>query len=328
MNSKTKKILLIVADVVLYLIGFPALLVIGYLASREFIAQGIYGIMAYVPIILAGLVMVVCGIVEIFFRASSKRTFAEGRKHRSNFKKQTLRMVITVVTCLCGLMLVLDFALPGVLKDATQGTILYDDIVENYSDQNLAQRKLVDTFIELNVENGYLTEKAYKVIDKAVEDGTLTGNTAASFKTTFDNLSKEFRGGTYMYPEEISTTSAWDSAIFAPIKDKKVDVLREYKAEAFENAEVKPLAKSIFYSIDAAYAAFDPLLIEIAQVDMNLVMASPDLIGKVLLAYVSDGQIRTKIVNGEKLTAVNVGQISQNATALENAELDPEDEFL
>lgn len=328
MNAKTKQILLIIADVLLYLVGFPLLVVLGYLSSREFIAQGIYGFMAYLPVILPALMMVICGIVEIAFRASSKRTFAEGRKHRSNVKKQTMKLVIAVVACLCLFSIVLDIALPSVLKEATQGTILYEDIVEDYAAQNIVQRKLVDSFIELNVENGYLTDKTYKVIDDAVADETLSDMSADEYKALFETMSKEFRGGTYMYPEAISLVSAWDTPQFEAIKDKKAEVIAAYKKSALADPEIKKLSKSLFLSIDAAYAAFDPLLIEMAQEDMSLVMSSTDLLGKVVVGFVSDGQIRTKIVNGKKLTAVDADLAPADAESLKAKDLDPEDEFL
>ncbi|MDD4839476.1 MAG: hypothetical protein PHE93_02225 [Clostridia bacterium] len=330
MNSKTKKALLIVADVVLYLIGFPALVALGYLASMDFIAQNIYGVMAYIPVILAGAMMLICGIVEICFRTSSKRTFKEGRKHRSNFKKQTMKMSIAVVACLCGLMVVFDFALPAVLSDATQGTVNYEDIVANYAVQNQVQRNLVDTFIELNVENGFLTKKAYAEIDKAVANETLSSMTAEEYKATFDSLSKEFRGGTYMYPDTVSLVSAWDHSTFAAISTKQSDVVAAYKAEALDNAEVTALIKNVFNSIDAAYAAFNPLLIECAMENMDFVMASTNLLNDVLFSYVSDSQIRTtkNPATGEKNTGIDTNTIEQDADVLEAAGLDPEDEFL
>jgi hypothetical protein len=331
MNAKTKKIIYIILDVFLYIIGFPALVFLGYWGSREFIAAGIYGFLAYIPIILPGVAMLACGITEIVLRASSKRTFAEGRKHRSNVKKQTLKLAIAVIACLCGLMIVFDIALPSVLDDATDGTIPYEEIVANYSEQNKVQRQLVDTFIELNVENGYLSQKTYALIDKSVADGTLDAMTAAEYKDAFDTLSYEYRGGTYTNSVPKALQSAWGSMTFAPIADKKDDIIDAYKAEALNNTELSTLIKNVFRSIDGAYSAFNPLLIELAQIDMKYVMGSTHLINDVLICYVADSQIRTIIdpKTGEALKGVASGDLDIfDPDSFTAVKLDPDDEFL
>lgn len=311
MNAKGKKVLYIILDVLLYIIGFPALIVLGYFASREFIANEIYGLLAYIPIILPAVSMLICGIVELTLRLSAKKTFKEGRKHRSNVKKQTLKLAISVVVCVCGLMLILDFALPPLLKDATEGTIKYEDIVENYSVQNKAQRQLVDSFIELNVENGFLKDKTYSLIEAKVADGTLTAMSKEAYKTRFEELSVNFRGGTFTNPvDPIAMQSAWQSTTFNAIADKKADIILQYKDEALANTEVTTLIKNVFRSIDGAYAAFNPLLIELAQVDMKYVMQSGDLLAAVMDFYVADSKIRTKFeANGEKKVGVATDQL-------------------
>lgn len=287
-----KKALFIALDVILYAIGFPIMFVIAILSSLPFIQKGIYGFTAVVPIILVALVFVATLVTELVLRLTTKKSLAKGADRNKLLKKQGIKLVIAVFCCLTAFMLILDIVFPSVLKEATQGTILYEDIVYDSASQNDVQRGLVDKFIELNVENGYLKNKTFKEMD------SYFGSNADSMKALFEELSHEYRGegynqngGMFIPVRNTSPYSAWDDSAFeAFAAEKKQAIIDAYKAEALNNGEVAGLITKVFKSIDGAYASFDPLVIELALKDMKYLMSSSLFPSGVTQMFASDSK--------------------------------------
>ncbi|HPD03030.1 MAG TPA: hypothetical protein PK245_06715 [Clostridia bacterium] len=155
-----KKGILIALDAILFLAGFPLLLILVYFQTKHGMDMGygngfFQGMGGWVPFLLASILFVVVLIVELVLRLSSKKTIPAGK---STFKKQALKLAAAGFCVLGGLMIVLDIALPELLFDATSNTLLYEDLVGNYDTQHDINNDLIMRFIELNVATGELNE--------------------------------------------------------------------------------------------------------------------------------------------------------------------------
>ena len=262
MSDSAKKALMISMDVILYVIGFPLLMVVAILCSMPYIKAGLYGLTACVPIILVVLVWVATGVTELVIRLVGKKKMDGVEDKKKALNKQGLKMIIAIFVCLTVFAIFLDIVLPPLLNKATQGTIKYEDIVMDGTSQSDKQRALFDKFVEWNVDNGNLNEKTFAAMDEEF------GESAESVKATFIANAKQFR--------ESKKTSPWrqtglykandDTCFTAKFKDK---IIAEYKKEALNCAEINTVIKKCFNSIDAAYQSFDPLSIELALEDMN-----------------------------------------------------------
>lgn len=262
MSDSAKKALMISMDVILYVIGFPLLMVVAILCSMPYIKAGLYGLTACVPIILVLLVWVATGVTELVIRLVGKKKMDSVEDKKKAINKQGLKMIIAIFVCLTVFSIFLDIVLPPLLNKATQGTIKYEDVLMDGRSQSDKQRALFDKFVEWNVENGNLREKTLAAIDKEF------GNSAESVKATFIADAKKFR--------ENKSTSPWMHSKLYTASDKKCftakykdKIIAEYKKEALNCAEINTVIKKCFNSIDAAYRSFDPLSIELALEDMN-----------------------------------------------------------
>lgn len=270
MSDSAKKALMISMDVILYVIGFPLLMVVAILCSMPYIKAGLYGLTACVPIILVLLVWVATGVTELVIRLVGKKKMDSVEDKKKAINKQGLKMIIAVFVCLTVFSIFLDIVLPPLLNKATQGTIKYEDVLMDGTSQSDKQRALFDKFVEWNVENGNLREKTLAAMDEKF------GNSAESVKATFIANAKQFRDNYKLSTTAPPKTSPWkqpgvykandDTCFTAKYKDK---ITAEYKKEALNCAEIKTVIKKCFNSIDAAYKSFDPLSIELALEDMN-----------------------------------------------------------
>lgn len=290
MSPKVQKGIFIALDVLLYCVGFPILFILSIVYSAKFAEKNIYGIMAFVPMILTIVVTLICAVIEICFRCLYKKSYSKHMVKEKNklaekfdtikfkkefFAKRTMGLVTTAVCCLCGIMLMVDVVFPKLFAGATQNTILAEDVMADFETQSKVNRQLVDTFIEINVENGNLTEKTFATIKNAVADGTLSEKDADEYKEDFKSLSLAYRGSEFSdYTEGAdvySINSAWDDEEFAAIKDKKDAIIKAYKKESTKNKELSKVMVSVYNSINAAYGSFDKFSIEVALLDTGLI---------------------------------------------------------
>ena len=244
MSDSAKKALMISMDVILYVIGFPLLMVVAILCSMPYIKAGLYGLTACVPIILVLLVWVATGVTELVIRLVGKKKMDSVEDKKKAINKQGLKMIIAVFVCLTVFSIFLDIVLPPLLNKATQGTIKYEDVLMDGTSQSDKQRALFDKFVEWNVDNGNLNEKTFAAMDEEFRESKKT----SPWRQT----------GLYKAND--------DTCFTAKYKDK---ITAEYKKEALNCAEINTVIKKCFNSIDAAYKSFDPLSIELALEDMN-----------------------------------------------------------
>ncbi len=150
-----QKPLNIVLKVILYLIGFPALVGLVAWKSVDVWKNGsTYGFWPFVGLILAGVFLILFTIVFIIVEVSAK-------KHAGNRKKVMSGIATLVVFSFVltgGLWLIIDIpqVLPAILDDATSGTVQFDDLREDYVVHSETHGDLLTKFIEWNIENGNL----------------------------------------------------------------------------------------------------------------------------------------------------------------------------
>ena len=263
-----KKALMISLDVILYAIGFPILLIIAIVYSIPYFETNLYGLTAATPIILVVLAWLATGVSELAIRLVAKKKMDAGAypDKKKALRSQGIRMIIAIFCCLTIFTCFLDIVLPPLLNKATQGTILYENILLDDESQNEAQQELFNTFVTWNVENGNLKDKTLAEMDKFF---TAQGKDKAyieQMKTYFVNASKDFRANT-------NTLTGWEryglnaeGGFAETCKDK---IINSYLEEAMTNEEIQTVLKKCFNTIDAAYQNFDALTIELALENLN-----------------------------------------------------------
>ncbi|MDD7245649.1 MAG: hypothetical protein SOV23_05385 [Eubacteriales bacterium] len=151
------KAFLKVAKIICYVCSFPLFMVFAIIASMNNVDKGgSYGVMAYVSIIVAVLFTVIWAIIVITqeVRLSKKDVKNKAKK----IQKQTARQVVACLLLTCGLMFVLDAALPMIFGDLTSGTIFYEDVAESDAANNRADlnKDMLDAVIARCVLNGII----------------------------------------------------------------------------------------------------------------------------------------------------------------------------
>ena len=151
------KAFLKVAKIICYVCSFPLFMVFAIIASMNNVDKGgSYGVMAYVSIIVAVLFTVIWAIIVITqeVRLSKKDVKNKAKK----IQKQTARQVIACLLLTCGLMFILDAALPMIFGDLTSNTIFYEDVAESDAANNRADlnKDMLDAVIARSVLNGII----------------------------------------------------------------------------------------------------------------------------------------------------------------------------
>ena len=140
--------------VILYLLGFPLMIgAVVYVSLPILEAGKTYGIWIYGGIgvtALIGLIYLAVGLIT--WNASRKA------KTLAGIRKATAALVICAVLLTTGIWFAIDMALPPILDDATSGTILYEDVRDDYIAKSEVHGLLLTKFIEMNVANGNLTQ--------------------------------------------------------------------------------------------------------------------------------------------------------------------------
>lgn len=263
-----KKALMIALDVILYAIGFPILLIIAIVYSLPYFETNLYGLTAATPIILVVLAWLATGVSELAIRLVAKKKMDAGAypDKKKALRSQGIRMIIAIFCCLTIFTCFLDIVLPPLLNKATQGTILYEDILLDDESQNEAQQDLFKTFVTWNVENGNLNKKTLFEMESFYAAQGQDEAYINQMKTFFINASKDYRSND-------SSLSGWERYGFnaeggfaETCKDK---IINSYLSEAMNNEEIQTVLKKCFNTIDAAYQTFDPLTIELALENLD-----------------------------------------------------------
>ncbi len=125
-------------QVILHILGFPALIALVVLINLPIIKGGIsYGVMVFVGIIVAVVMALIYYIAFICVVKSKKKSKL----------KQTITLCLVIFFTLCGFWIVVDFALPDFFADATSNTVYYEDLVDNYQARADVHVALKDEYI-------------------------------------------------------------------------------------------------------------------------------------------------------------------------------------
>lgn len=181
-----------VLKTILYIIGFPVLIALVVYNSLVIYQEGgTYGFWPFIGLIIACVCLIAYTVVFIVTGKNSK-------KNKGNHKK-VMRSVATLVVMAfvltAGIWLVVDIPLPGILKNATDGTRLFKHMEEDYKAQAEVHGNLLENYIRMNVKNGNLStdvhseEEWVKLGYKSPEVKELLAN---NFKSMDTNGYKSF----------------------------------------------------------------------------------------------------------------------------------------
>lgn len=125
-------------QVILHILGFPALIALVVLINLPIIKEGIsYGVMVFVGVIVAVVMALIYYIAFICVVKSKKKSKL----------KQTVTLCLVVFFTLCGFWIVVDIALPDFFANATSNTVYYEDLVDNYQARADVHVALKDEYI-------------------------------------------------------------------------------------------------------------------------------------------------------------------------------------
>ncbi len=168
---KNKKAFAIILNLILHFLGFPILMIVAIVKSAKWNEFGMYGVSAFTPLfIVLGLWVFVWAVqATIYFMAKKK-----GKSAGITVFKQILVPVLIIVILLG----VLDIALPKPLKNGTENTILYEDVIDDYQGLHETLLNKVELF---KIKNGISKDVKYN--DKAFQD---------VFKPVFSSMQKAY----------------------------------------------------------------------------------------------------------------------------------------
>lgn len=153
-----------VLKTLLFILGAPAILAVIVVSSLVIYERGIsYGIWPFVGTILAGVFCLVFIITFVITGRSAKK-----RANKKSIFKGTVALLVVAFIFTAGLWLVIDIPLPGILDDATSGTVKFDKVQEDYVYKANEHGDLLDNFIKMNydIENLKWVEGEYSEAEK------------------------------------------------------------------------------------------------------------------------------------------------------------------
>ncbi|MCL2631141.1 MAG: hypothetical protein FWD49_06460 [Firmicutes bacterium] len=143
----------LIAKIILLVLGFPLLVALVLIQSLPIITDNItYGIMPFVGLILA-VVFMGAWFLTVFL--TGKKAKKQGTKKA--VKKGFIAMLIVGLFLTLGVWGAIDILLPDILEDATDGTILYHEVREDYIRKSEHHAYLLEKFIDMNIMNGKLS---------------------------------------------------------------------------------------------------------------------------------------------------------------------------
>jgi hypothetical protein len=142
-----------IAKFIAYLIGFP---VVGayafYLSWQDVVEKNL----SYSPLVFAGLIVVVVMWLLYLLVSGITGKIAKRKKTNKAVYVGTAVLVVFSILLTTGVWLALDKVVPDILEDATQSTITYSDLQDDYVDRAQTHSQLLVDFIAMNVANGRL----------------------------------------------------------------------------------------------------------------------------------------------------------------------------
>lgn len=237
-----KKGILIALDVLLFLAGFPLLILLVYFNSTAGLeasyGSGFFdGFNGLFPIVFTAIMFVIALIAEIILRVSAKRTIGSGK---SSFRKQAVKLAVVGFAVLTGLFVVIDCVIAPILTDATSDTLKYEDLVDDYDAQHIRNDDLIDFFIEINY-----SEHEY--------DATFDAG---------DSITRQHIK--ILLQSCFESDYADDGKVMLGTGDLNKLSLNEYLEQGLKNKEVAELVSVKYKSIDSAYSRFDKIAIDMA----------------------------------------------------------------
>jgi hypothetical protein len=135
------------------LFGFPVVAIVA-LAKSWTMYEYNY---SYFPYILAGMGILL--ILGILYAAAVVLTGIAAKKSKSaeGIFLSTLVLVVVGTLLSTGAWSAIDKYVPPIINDATQNTITYDDLKEDYENRAIAHAELLAGFVEMNIQNGRLS---------------------------------------------------------------------------------------------------------------------------------------------------------------------------
>ncbi|HQC54416.1 MAG TPA: hypothetical protein PKX91_01665 [Clostridia bacterium] len=171
-----------VLKIFLFVIGFPALIALTVISSLTVFKEGnSYGFWVFIGLILAAVFFLAYLITFIVTEVKNKKSGT-----RKVAKKGLVALVIVAFIFTSGLWFVIDVLLPGILDDATSGTLLFDDVRENYEDQAKVNAELLNKFITINYNNGNLDKNVS--LSTYLEEGYKNERIKTLIHTNFTNI--------------------------------------------------------------------------------------------------------------------------------------------
>ncbi|MDR2090312.1 MAG: hypothetical protein LBP62_01445 [Clostridiales bacterium] len=139
------------------LLGFPVIAVYALIKSWTVYEYNY----SYFPYVLAGMGLLL--LLALLYAAAVALTgqMAKKSKNINGIFASTMILVAVGALLSTGVWSLIDKYVPPVISNATQDTITYEDIKEDYENRAIAHAELLSGFVEMNVQNGRLSpEKA------------------------------------------------------------------------------------------------------------------------------------------------------------------------
>lgn len=133
---------------VLFILGVPLILALVVISSITIYQRGIsYSFWPFAGTILAGVFCLIFTITFIITGRSAKK-----KANKKSIFKGTVALVIVAFIVTAGAWLLIDIPLPGILDSATSGTVLFDDVREDYVYKANEHGDILDNFVKMNYD--------------------------------------------------------------------------------------------------------------------------------------------------------------------------------
>lgn len=172
-----------VLKILLFLLSAPLMVGLIVWESWHVITTGAsYGFWIYGGILLSG---AMCLIITITYLITA--ITARTAKSVSAVRRGTAALVVVGVFFTAGLWSIIDVVFPDLFSTATQGTIKFDDVREDYNHRVDVHMKLMNDFITRNYQNGNLNQKT---LNEYLAEGYSNQEVMDLFKTNYKAMNE------------------------------------------------------------------------------------------------------------------------------------------
>lgn len=275
-------------QVILHILGFPALIALVVLINLPIIKEGIsYGVMVFVGVIVAVVMALIYYIAFICVVKSKKKSKL----------KQTVTLCLVVFFTLCGFWIVVDIALPDFFANATSNTVYYEDLVDNYQARADVHVALKDEYIRraYNAHNlphedepGGLTLEEYQKqgvknenVQKllTIQFASIDSDGYASFVDPWIGMANDDRLTipTLIHLMTDDRTKNMENVDFALYDEALKEVKNDPVLWNVLDMMGKPM--DIELSIDGTVGSLLPMVIPLASGDLAKIIGDKDILG-------------------------------------------------